>query len=205
MAVALVSVLRYLPRFACEEQQQPLQSFLSESKTSISAVLQQQRVPENIDVSECIVLFAAFCNGNMGDVVQAASMRHLVDDLMAAEQCIWYAHPLKEDPANGFREGEFFGGDVSRLLAVGCDAESAQQVSFFYLGCCMCPTTFRRVSGEVWLAKIADHALRKQFSSVCSAFLFVRCDRDMCGALSGDRRPVAALLCLLGYFCGYNT
>lgn len=86
------------------------------------------QVPDNVDVSECILLFAAFCNGNMGDVIQAASMRHLVARLAGREQCIWYAHPAKEDPANGFQEGEFFGDDFSRVISLKCDSDSGRQV-----------------------------------------------------------------------------
>lgn len=129
LAIVLFSVLHYLPRLACEERPHQL---LSESNTSISTLQRHQTtIPEDVDVSECIVLFAAFCNGNMGDVAQAASMRHLIDGLTEVEHCVWYAHPVKEDPANGFSEGEFFGGDISHLLGVGCNSESAAQVSSY--------------------------------------------------------------------------
>lgn len=86
------------------------------------------KVPDTIDVSECILLFGAFCNGNMGDVMQAASMRNLINGLAMTQPCIWYAHPVKENFGNGFGEGEFFVGDSSHIFSIGCDANSARQV-----------------------------------------------------------------------------
>lgn len=86
-------------------------------------------VPPAEDVSECILLFGAFCNGNMGDVMQASTMSRLVSNAATHDRCVWHAHPGKEDPANGFREGEFFGGNTSRVISLGCDRESGEQVS----------------------------------------------------------------------------
>lgn len=86
-------------------------------------------VPPAEDVSECILLFGAFCNGNMGDVMQASTMSRLVSNVASHDRCVWHAHPEKEDPANGFREGEFFGGNASRVISLRCDHESGVQVS----------------------------------------------------------------------------
>lgn len=85
-------------------------------------------VPPAEDVSECILLFGAFCNGNMGDVMQASTMSRLVSNVATYDRCVWHAHPGKEDPANGFREGEFFGANASRVISLGCDRESGEQV-----------------------------------------------------------------------------
>lgn len=57
------------------------------------------------DVSECVLLFGAFCNGNLGDVIQASTMSRLVTKVASDSTCIWHAHPSKEKMANGFREG----------------------------------------------------------------------------------------------------
>ncbi|CAM9316275.1 unnamed protein product [Ectocarpus fasciculatus] len=80
------------------------------------------------DVGDCILLFGGFCNGNMGDVVQPIAM----EDLLAAvapDQCFWYAHPVGEDPERGYRIGEFFGGDESKLIHLSADL--AWQVNQF--------------------------------------------------------------------------
>lgn len=88
------------------------------------------KVPEKVDVSQCLLLFGAFCNGNMGDVVQAAAVHRLIS--LRADQCVWYAHSEKEDPSRGFREGEFFTDEEedgpSRVVSLTCDAESGRQV-----------------------------------------------------------------------------
>lgn len=57
------------------------------------------------DVSECILLFGAYCNGNMGDVIQASTLSRLVSSVSPEASCVWHAHPSKEALANGFHEG----------------------------------------------------------------------------------------------------
>lgn len=57
------------------------------------------------NVSQCVLLFGAYCNGNMGDVIQASAMARLVADVSSDAQCVWHAHPSKEDSVNGFHEG----------------------------------------------------------------------------------------------------
>lgn len=132
---AIVSLLLFHhPRCRGEENRGQTQSRLLRAEATVPQLMRPSeyydptKVPDSIDVSECILLFAAFCNGNMGDVMQAASMRNLINGLTMTQPCIWYAHPDKEIFANGFGEGEFFGGDSSHILSIGCDAESARQV-----------------------------------------------------------------------------
>ncbi|CAM9695268.1 unnamed protein product, partial [Scytosiphon promiscuus] len=48
------------------------------------------------DVGECILLFGAFCSGNMGDVIESMSMENLLASV-APDQCFWYAHPREEE------------------------------------------------------------------------------------------------------------
>ncbi|CAB1098846.1 unnamed protein product [Ectocarpus sp. CCAP 1310/34] len=71
------------------------------------------------DFGECMLLFGAFCNGNMGDVIQPMAMEHLLASV-APDQCFWYAHPGEEGIDQGDRIGEFFSdnisGDSSRLI-----------------------------------------------------------------------------------------
>lgn len=86
----------------------------------------QLTIPEDVDVSNCLLWFGAFCNGNMGDVAQVASITRLMSHL---EQCIWFAHPAKEEPTRGFHEGWFFGDDESRVISLTCSAESGRVVS----------------------------------------------------------------------------
>lgn len=57
------------------------------------------------NVSECVLLFGAFCNGNLGDVIQASTMSRLITKVAPDSTCIWHAHPSKEKMTNGFREG----------------------------------------------------------------------------------------------------
>eukprot|EP00904_Undaria_pinnatifida_P001181 jgi/Undpi1/11063/HiC_scaffold_30.g13361.m1 len=83
---------------------------------------------DSSDISECILLFGAFCNGNMGDVIQPIAMQRLLASV-APTQCFWYAHPWNEDSVRGFRIGEFFGGDTSRLIHLTSD--HADQVNRF--------------------------------------------------------------------------
>ncbi|CAM9193464.1 unnamed protein product [Ectocarpus sp. 13 AM-2016] len=84
------------------------------------------------DVGECILLFGAFCNGNMGDVIQPMAMEHLLASV-AQDQCFWYAHPGVEGVDQGDRIGEFFSdnisGDSSRLIHLTPD--HAEKVNVF--------------------------------------------------------------------------
>lgn len=57
------------------------------------------------DVAECLLLFGAYANGNMGDVVQSATMQRLFTNV-APGTCIWHSHPSKEAPSRGFHEGK---------------------------------------------------------------------------------------------------
>eukprot|EP00752_Nemacystus_decipiens_P010080 g8982.t1 len=79
---------------------------------------EEERHWEAGDVSECILLFGAFCNGNMGDVVQPISMEHLLASVLPPEQCYYYAHPVDEDPSRKFSMGKFFGRDESKVIAL---------------------------------------------------------------------------------------
>lgn len=54
----------------------------------------------------------------MGDVVQHISMRRLLASVAPPEQCFYYAHHRNESPSKGFRIGEFFGGDRSKLIKI---------------------------------------------------------------------------------------
>ncbi|CBJ28751.1 conserved unknown protein [Ectocarpus siliculosus] len=72
------------------------------------------------DVGDCILLFGGFCNGNMGDVVQPIAMQDLLASV-APDQCFWYAHPADEDVERGYRIGEFFGGDDSKVFPLTPD------------------------------------------------------------------------------------
>ena len=56
----------------------------------------------------------------MGDVIQPIAMQRLLASV-APTQCFWYAHPWNEDSVRGFRIGEFFGGDTSRLIHLTSD------------------------------------------------------------------------------------
>ncbi|CAM9285887.1 unnamed protein product [Ectocarpus fasciculatus] len=84
------------------------------------------------DVDGCILLFGAFCNGNMGDVIQPMAMEHLLASV-APDQCFWYAHPGVESVDQGNRIGEFFSdnisGDSSRLIHLTPD--DAEKVNVF--------------------------------------------------------------------------
>ncbi|CAB1098255.1 unnamed protein product [Ectocarpus sp. CCAP 1310/34] len=84
-----------------------------------------------VDVGECILLFGAYANGNMGDVIQSSTMGRLMSNVAPAGTCIWHAHPSKESAENGFHEGEFFGDNSAGLIPLGCDHESGEQVSRF--------------------------------------------------------------------------
>ena len=61
--------------------------------------------PAEEDVSECLLLFGAYANGNLGDIVQSSTMARLMSNVASADTCIWHAHPSKESTAKGFREG----------------------------------------------------------------------------------------------------
>ncbi|CAM9460321.1 unnamed protein product [Ectocarpus sp. 8 AP-2014] len=84
------------------------------------------------DVGECILLFGAFCNGNMGDVIQPMAMERLLASV-APDQCFWYAHPGGEGVDKGNHIGEFFSdnisGDSSRLIHLTPD--HAEKVNVF--------------------------------------------------------------------------
>eukprot|EP00904_Undaria_pinnatifida_P004663 jgi/Undpi1/14198/HiC_scaffold_9.g03847.m1 len=99
-------------------------------------------------MSDCILLFGAYCNGNMGDVIQASTLSRLVSSVSPEVSCVWHAHPSKEALANGFHEvafavvfcphppiiipGEFFANNSSAgIIKLGCDRESGEQVSRF--------------------------------------------------------------------------
>lgn len=57
------------------------------------------------DVGGCILLFGAYANGNLGDVIQSSTMARLISNVAPENTCIWYGHPSKESTANGFHEG----------------------------------------------------------------------------------------------------
>ena len=66
------------------------------------------RLPDSLrrsNVSDCILLFGAFCNGNLGDVIQASTMSRLVKSVTSDSSCVWHAYPSKENAKNGFHEG----------------------------------------------------------------------------------------------------
>ena len=70
--------------------------------------------PSRSNVSECILLFGAFCNGNLGDIIQASTMSRLVKSLASDSMCVWHAHPANEETTNCFQDGRrrssfFFG------------------------------------------------------------------------------------------------
>lgn len=65
--------------------------------------------PAERDVSECLLLFGAYANGNMGDIVQSSTMARLMSNVAPPGTCIWHAHPSKETTARGFREGAKMG------------------------------------------------------------------------------------------------
>eukprot|EP00903_Cladosiphon_okamuranus_P011257 g10615.t3 len=88
-----------------------------------------QTIDWSAGMEDCILLFGAFCNGNMGDVVQPISMEHLLASVVPPDQCFYYAHPRGEDHSKGFRIGEFFGGNTSRLTYL--DADIASKVNWF--------------------------------------------------------------------------
>ncbi|CAN0062451.1 unnamed protein product [Scytosiphon promiscuus] len=79
-------------------------------------------------VGDCILLFGAFCNGNLGDVIQPLAMKRLLASI-APDQCFWYAHPGVETASRGYRVGQFFGTHESRLLPI--QAGDADQVNRF--------------------------------------------------------------------------
>eukprot|EP00903_Cladosiphon_okamuranus_P011259 g10617.t1 len=81
------------------------------------------------DVRDCILLFGAFCNGNMGDVVQHISMEHILSSVAPTDQCFYYAHHRGENSSKGFRIGEFFGGDRSKLIKIS--SQTAWKVNRF--------------------------------------------------------------------------
>ena len=58
-----------------------------------------------VDVGGCLLLFGAYANGNMGDVVQSSTMQRLFTQVAPEGTCIWHSHPSKEDPSKGFHEG----------------------------------------------------------------------------------------------------
>lgn len=60
------------------------------------------------DVSGCLLLFGAYANGNLGDIIQSSTMARLVSNVAPAGTCIWHAHPSKETTAKGFREGQMY-------------------------------------------------------------------------------------------------
>ncbi|CAM9773752.1 unnamed protein product, partial [Hapterophycus canaliculatus] len=80
------------------------------------------------NAGDCILLFGAFCNGNLGDVIQPLAMKRLLASL-APEQCFWYAHPGVETISSGNHVGEFFGTHESRLVPL--QSGDADQVNKF--------------------------------------------------------------------------
>ncbi|CAM9929519.1 unnamed protein product [Pylaiella littoralis] len=83
------------------------------------------------DVGGCLLLFGAYANGNMGDVIQSSTMARLFSNAAPENTCIWLGHPSKESPANGFHEGDFFPNNSTKRVSLGCDRESGEQVSRF--------------------------------------------------------------------------
>ena len=71
-------------------------------------------IAQDEDMSDCILLFGAYCNGNMGDVIQASTLSRLVSSVSPEVSCVWHAHPSKEALANGFHEGK---QDLNQPLA----------------------------------------------------------------------------------------
>lgn len=59
--------------------------------------------------------------------MQPISMEHLLASVAPPGQCFYYAHPHGEDHSKGFRIGEFFGGDRSKLTYLY--AENASKVN----------------------------------------------------------------------------
>lgn len=57
-------------------------------------------------------------------MVQPISVENLLASVAPKEQCFYYAHPRGEDPSKGFRIGEFFGGDESKLIGISSDSAS---------------------------------------------------------------------------------
>ncbi|CAM9490254.1 unnamed protein product [Scytosiphon promiscuus] len=100
------------------------------SSSDLMSSLHSSFPPMDEDLGGCILLFGAYANGNMGDVVQSSTMSRLVSNV-APGTCIWHAHPSKESTTNGFHEGEFFAKNSAGLVSLGCDRESGQQVSRF--------------------------------------------------------------------------
>ncbi|CAM9462535.1 unnamed protein product, partial [Hapterophycus canaliculatus] len=62
-------------------------------RTSIVSSGEERGSP---DIGECILLFGAFCSGNMGDVIQPMAMENLLASV-APDQCFWFAHPREEE------------------------------------------------------------------------------------------------------------
>ncbi|CAM9922247.1 unnamed protein product [Ectocarpus sp. 4 AP-2014] len=90
------------------------------------------KISEETDVSDCILLYGAFCNGNMGDVIQPQAMENLLA-MLVPEQCFWYAHPWGEYHMRGHRLGEFFSGNISGDYdtLIPLTADHAQEVNRF--------------------------------------------------------------------------
>ena len=84
-----------------------LQRILDAPKMPGTNASTSARLPDTLrsNVSDCILLFGAFCNGNLGDVIQASTMSRLVKSVTSDSLCVWHAYPSKENAANGFQEG----------------------------------------------------------------------------------------------------
>lgn len=85
----------------------------------------------------------------MGDVVQALSMEHLLSSVAPPEQCFYYAHHRGESPSKGFRIGEFFGGDKSKLIKIST------------------PTAWK-VTNSVWPFRSEKHVARETGGARCT-------------------------------------
>ena len=83
------------------------QRTLNDPKMPGTNVTTGTRQPDSLrsNVSECILLFGAFCNGNLGDVIQASTMSRLLKSVASDSLCVWHAYPSKEKTTNGFHEG----------------------------------------------------------------------------------------------------
>ena len=92
-------------------------------------VSQGERPPMAGDVSQCVLLFGALKNGNLGDVTQSLSVTNFLHAL-DPQMCVWTSSPVyKKD--NTTRVGElltdesFYAGDLA------CDSASAKLVNHF--------------------------------------------------------------------------
>lgn len=107
---------------------------------------------EQEDVSECILLFGAYCNGNLGDVIQASTLSRLIANAVSDAVCVWHAHPSKEKIANGFHEGEQATKTDTRCSQSRESLSRALRVARVRFICCVLIVFERRASSPLLLA-----------------------------------------------------